>query len=138
MYREHDDSKFTLSYMPLIYQCTYKGLSFNWDDILSTNLTKVITIIIEAHPKTFPSFHMSSYLIDIMCVAHQYPNMGWAWHPIDETIDIYCKFFWGHKYKTKYQKICEHFLAPLYELTFYMLAPCMTHKEITIIKRIGD
>jgi hypothetical protein len=99
---------------------------------------EAITTVIESHPGTFPRFHMSSYLIDIMCVAHQYPNMGWAWKPTDTTIHIYCKVLWEHKYRTKYQKIYEHFLAPLYEFIFCTPTPCMTDKEIVVIKRIGD
>jgi hypothetical protein len=79
LYGESDASKFPLSYMPLIYHCVDKGLSFNWDEILSTNLAEAITIVVEAPPGTFPYFHMSLYLIDIMCIAHKYPNMGWAW-----------------------------------------------------------
>jgi hypothetical protein len=118
LYGEQDASKFSLSYMPLIYYCTDKGSLFNWDDILSTNLIEAITTVVKSQPGTFPSFHMSSYLMDIMCVAHQYPKMGWEWQPIDPTIHIYCKVLWEHKYMTKYQNICEHFLAPLYEFIF--------------------
>jgi hypothetical protein len=79
LYKEPYASKFSLSYMPLIHYCADEGSSFNWDDILSTNLAEAITSVVEAQPKTFLNFHMSSYLIDIMCIAHQYPNMGWAW-----------------------------------------------------------
>jgi hypothetical protein len=81
---------------------------------------------------------MSSYLLDIMCIAHQYPNMGWKWKPSDEPIHVYCKVLWEHKYITKYQNICEHFLAPLYEFIFCKTTPCMTDKAIAVIKRIGD
>jgi hypothetical protein len=128
LYGEKDASQFSLSYMPLIYYCMDEGLSFNWDDILSSNLTEAITAVVEAQPGTFPSFHMSSYLMDIMCVSHQYPNMGWKWKPSDESIHIYCKVLWEHKYKMEYQKICEHFLAPLYEFIFCTPTPCMTDK----------
>jgi hypothetical protein len=49
-----DTSQFSLSYMPLIYYCADEGLSFNWDDILSTNLTEAITAVVEAQPQNFP------------------------------------------------------------------------------------
>jgi hypothetical protein len=81
---------------------------------------------------------MSSYLLDIMCIAHKYPNMGWSWFPVDVAIHIYCKVLWEHKYRTYYQRICEHFLAPLYEFIFCTSPPCMTDKAITVIRRIGD
>jgi hypothetical protein len=70
LYGEPDASQFPLSYMSLIYYCVDEGLSFNWDDILSANLTVAITAVVEAQLGTFPSFHMSSYLLDIMCISH--------------------------------------------------------------------
>jgi hypothetical protein len=83
LYGEPDASHFSLSYMPLIYYCADKGLSFNWDDILSTNLTVALTTVTEAHPGTFPSFHMSSYLLTL-CV---YPisTQGWDGNGIPQT-----------------------------------------------------
>jgi hypothetical protein len=72
LYEEQDASQFSLSYMPLIYYCAdEKELSFNSDDILSTNLIEAITTIVESQLGTFPSFHMYSYLMEIICVSHQ-------------------------------------------------------------------
>jgi len=118
LYGEPYAFHFSLSYIPLIYYCTYEGISFNWDNILSANRIVAITTVTEDQPYTFPSFHMSSYLLDIMCVSHQYPIMGWTWKPSDPTIHTYYKVLWEHKYRTQYQKICEHLLAPLYESIF--------------------
>jgi hypothetical protein len=84
--------------MPLIYFCADVGASFNWADILSENIKDVISTVTQAQPGSFPSFHMSSYLLDIMCIAHKYPNMGWSWLLVDATIHIYCKVLWEHKY----------------------------------------
>jgi hypothetical protein len=96
------------------------------------------TSVVEAQTGNFLSFHMSSYLLDIMCVFHQYPKMGWKWKPSNETIHIYCKVILDHKYMMKYRNICEHFLDPLYMFIFFTLSPCMTNREITFIKRIMD
>jgi hypothetical protein len=84
----------------LIYYYVDEGSSFNWDDILSTSLAESITVVKETEPGKFPSFHMASYLLDIMCICHQYPKMGWAWKPTDPSIHIYCKVLWEHKYRT--------------------------------------
>jgi hypothetical protein len=78
LYGDSYASKFPLSYIPLSYYCAKKGSSFNWDGILLENLVEAIIAVVEALSGTFLSFHMSSYLIYIMCVSHQYPNMGWA------------------------------------------------------------
>jgi hypothetical protein len=64
--------------------------------------------------------------------------MGCKWKPLDPTIHIYCKILWEHKYRTKYQKICEQFLSLLYKFIFYAMTPCMTDKEIVVIRRIEN
>jgi hypothetical protein len=76
LYGEPNATQFPLSYMPLIYFCANVGASFNWADILSKNLKNAISAITQAQPGNFPSFHMDSYLLEIMCIAHKYPNMG--------------------------------------------------------------
>jgi hypothetical protein len=60
--------------------------------------------------------------------------MGWGWQPIDLSIHVYFQVLWDNNYKTKYQNICEHFLAPLYEFIFCTHAPCMIDKAIVVIK----
>jgi hypothetical protein len=124
--------------MTLIYLCAYVRVSFNWEDILSENLKDVISIVTPTQPGSFPSFHMASYLLDIMCIAHKYPNMRWIFLPTDVVIHIYCKVIWEHKYRTYYQRICEDFLAPLYKFSFFTSPHCMKDKAIEVIIRIGD
>jgi hypothetical protein len=136
--KEPDATQFPFSYIPLIYFYAYLGTSFNWADILSRNLTTAISIGKQSQPGTFPNFHVSSYLMDIMCIAHKYPNIGWSWFHIDPTIHIYYKVLWEHKYHVEYWIICEHFLASLYEFIFCTTLPCMTDKAIEVIKRFGD
>jgi hypothetical protein len=63
----------SIVYAPDSLLCN-EGSSFNWADILSTNLIDVITTVKGVEPRTFLYFHMSSYLLDIMCVAHQYED----------------------------------------------------------------
>jgi hypothetical protein len=138
LYGETNTTQFSLSYMPLIYLCADVGVSFNWENILSKNLTASISTVTQEKPKTFPSFHMSSYLLDIMCTTHRYPNIGWSWLSSNTSIHIYCKVLWEHKYCTKYQRICEHFLDHLYEFIFCTTPPCMIEKSIEVIRRIGD
>jgi hypothetical protein len=60
------------------------------------------------------SFHMASYLFDMMCLVHAYLEMGWAWQPTKLPIHVYYKVLWEHKYHTEYQKICEKFLIPIF------------------------
>jgi hypothetical protein len=64
--------------------------------------------------------------------------MVWEWQPTSSTIHMYFQVLLDHKYKTEYQNICEHFLAPLYKFIFCTPAPCMTNKVIIIIQRIRN
>jgi hypothetical protein len=50
LYEEEDASKFTLSLMTSIYYCADEGLTFNWDDILSTSLIESIIAVKETRP----------------------------------------------------------------------------------------
>jgi hypothetical protein len=124
--------------MPLICLFMDVGISFNWEDILYENIIVSISIVMQEQLGKFHSFHMSSHLLDIMCIAHKYPNMEWSWLPTDVTIHIYFKVLWENKYCIEYQIICEHFLTPLYEFIFCTTPPCMTNKAIALIRRTGD
>jgi len=79
LYIEPHASTFTLSLMSLIYYCEDEGSTINSIDLLSTTLTESIIVMNESMPGKILYFHMESFLLDIMCVAHQYLNMGWAW-----------------------------------------------------------
>jgi hypothetical protein len=59
-----------MSLMPLIYYYANEGSTFKWEDILSVNMEKSITVVKEAEHGIFLSFHMPSYLLDIVCVLH--------------------------------------------------------------------
>jgi hypothetical protein len=45
LYEKPNATQFSLSYMPLIYYCAHEGTSFNWDDILSESLRRVISSV---------------------------------------------------------------------------------------------
>jgi hypothetical protein len=82
----------------MIYYYVDEKSMFNWANILSSILVESITVVKETEPGKFPSFHMASYLLDIMCVPHQYPKMGWASKPTESSIHTYCKVLWDQKY----------------------------------------
>jgi hypothetical protein len=42
--------------MPLIYYCADEGTSFNWEDILSENLTTTISAVKQAQLRDVPEF----------------------------------------------------------------------------------
>jgi hypothetical protein len=121
----------------LICYCADEGSSFNWTDILSVALYDSTITIKETTPDEFSIFHMSSYMLDMMYVHHQYPKMSWMKWPTKPPMHIYCKVLWDHKYRTRYHRIFDYFLAPLYEINFDSPTPCMTNKALEIVRKIG-
>jgi hypothetical protein len=94
---ELDASKFPMTRACLIYNIANIGSTFNWDDILSTSLEETIKTVKETVSIQFHSFHMSSYILDMVCFFHTYSHMGWAWYPTNPPIHIYCKVLLEHK-----------------------------------------
>jgi hypothetical protein len=89
IYEERDAHKFKILWVPLIHYVISSRSSFNLANILSSRKTRY-------HHGKFPNFHMSSYLLDMMCVMHAYrgPGMRWAWQSSDPPVHIYCKVLW--------------------------------------------
>jgi hypothetical protein len=72
----------------MIYYFVDEGASIKWEYIMCENPTMAIFAVKEAQPITFPSFHMSSHLLDIMFTTHKYPRIKWSWQPSDPTIHV--------------------------------------------------
>jgi hypothetical protein len=66
------------------------------DSILSSTLEEAISAAKHKTNIKHPSFHMSSYLLDVMGVIHSYPGMGWEWKTSDHPIHIYFQNIWEH------------------------------------------
>jgi len=79
LYGEFDAKKIRVSWVPLIHYITIVGSIFNWEEILSSMLAHAISAVKHMAPGKYPSFYMTSYLLDVMCLIHTYPKMGWAW-----------------------------------------------------------
>jgi hypothetical protein len=79
LYGEPDAQKFRVSWVPLIYYITTSRSVFNRANILSSTLARATSAAKHMAPGKYPSFHMVSYLLDMMCIIHTYTEMGWAW-----------------------------------------------------------
>jgi hypothetical protein len=80
LYGERDCTKFSEAWMPLAYTVEISGSSFNWGAIISKQLS---TNILQAQmPKDgeTPTFHMVSYLLDVICARNIFAGMNLRWH----------------------------------------------------------
>jgi hypothetical protein len=91
MYEEPNAQNFIMTWVPLLYYVVDAESTFNWADILSLTLEEALTVENNITLGEFSTFHMSSYLLDVMSTYHSFPQMGWAWQPSDPSIHIYCK-----------------------------------------------
>jgi hypothetical protein len=76
LYGDPDAQKFKVSLVHLIHSITTTGSIFTWADILTSTLAEAISTTKHMALEKHPSFHMASYLLNIMCVICAYPRMG--------------------------------------------------------------
>ena len=81
---------------------------------------------------------MASYLLDVMCARNEYPYLGWKWTPSLSSIHVYCTMLWENRYKEDYDRICDGFFAPIYQILFGKEAPCFSPKGQEIVQKYGD
>jgi hypothetical protein len=79
IYGDIDAHKFKVSWVPLIYSIPTIGFVFNWESILSSTLEEAILVAKHIGPRKHPSFHISYYLLDIICMVYAYLDMIRRW-----------------------------------------------------------
>jgi hypothetical protein len=75
LYGEKDNSKFKLSWVPLIHQVLKEGV-FNWAHILSANIKQEVQKYQEAPPRYCFGLFMSGYLTDVVCEVTHFPLLA--------------------------------------------------------------
>jgi hypothetical protein len=87
VYGEEGCTHFKLDCVPPTHYVVEAGQVFNWAQILSVNIFKVVKedIINEK-----PCFYMSAYLFDAICPSMPFPLMGWSWNPDIPPVHVYC------------------------------------------------
>jgi hypothetical protein len=77
IFGKKNPTHFPAEWVPLIHEVA-EGYSFNWDKILSDNLTKDIAEYeTEKSKGRLASFYMSSYIMDVICYMTPFPLMNW-------------------------------------------------------------
>ena len=52
---------------------------------------------------------MSSYILEIMCSNHSFPQLGRSWNISCNLVYVYSYMLWENKYKNNYYLICDYF-----------------------------
>jgi hypothetical protein len=74
LYGEKDCSQFTEAWIPLAYTIAMQGKRFNWGAIISKQLSTKIKQAQNPKPGVVSSFHMTSYLFDVICTKNAFPD----------------------------------------------------------------
>ena len=81
--------------------------SFNWAQILSMILTDVISQAQNTTSSKKPKFHLSAYVVYIICYSFSFPTMNWKWTNQSPRIHIYCSSLWEDNYISLIYEICD-------------------------------
>jgi hypothetical protein len=115
LYGEETSTHFRMEWFPMAYTVVKTDQDFNWESILSFNIANRV---LDPKGMKNPGFYMSSYLIDVICVANCFPSFNWAWTPDQGPVHVYCSQLWEANCKEHFYDICDHFLTPLHKAIF--------------------
>ena len=98
---------FKLGWVPIIFYVATQGTVFNWENIVSNNLSARIASALGGVSQKKSEFYMSSILIDCILCNQPFPNLRciWDW----ERTPVYSAYkpLWAHKYHSHYREVCE-------------------------------
>jgi hypothetical protein len=86
LYGEETNTHFIMEWFLMAYAVVKMGKALDWANILSFI---IMTQAREAQGMKNPRFYMSTYLIDVVCVAHKFLPFNWAWNPSQAPIHVY-------------------------------------------------
>jgi hypothetical protein len=96
LYGEETSTHFRMEWFPMAYTMVKNGQAFNWEIILSFNITNQV---LDPKGITNHVFYMSSYLIDVICATRYFLVFNWAWTLDQGLVHVYYSQLWEAKYK---------------------------------------
>jgi hypothetical protein len=123
--------------MPMAYTVAISGSIFNWGEII---LKQLSTNILQAQtPKDgeMSSFHMGSYLLDVICARNIFSCMNLSWHVVELPVHVYFIIMWENRYKKSYALICNEFIPRVYFILFKRECPRLTVATKKTISKVG-
>jgi hypothetical protein len=118
LHRENDCSRFSKAWMPLDYTIAIFGRGFNWGSIISKQLSTCIQQAQTPKEGETPSFHMASYLLDVICTRNFFVGMNLSWNTLELPVHVYFDILWENRYNKSYSLICDQFIACIHFFLF--------------------
>jgi hypothetical protein len=118
LYGEPNYIHFKDAWVPVVHIVVSRCFVFNWVTILSQSMHKALEKAKQPNYVIFPTFHMASCLLNLICASNPFSRMSWFWNIASNPFHVYCQSLWENKYKKNYAQIFDNFFAPLYKLLF--------------------
>jgi hypothetical protein len=130
---------FPAEWVPLLHEAA-EGFSFNWDKILSDNLSKEVTEYQTAKSKGQPmAFYMSSYIMDAICFMTPFPLMNWSWNPTsNKPIHEYYSKLWEENAKDSFYEICHFVVILVHQMLYGCEPPRISESVMESLKAVID
>jgi hypothetical protein len=119
LFKKKNPTHFTIEWVPIIHEVA-EGFTFDWRKLLSDNLVKQIESYTSQKYKGENSpFHMSAYIMDVICFKTQFPLMNWNWTPtVTNGIHIYHSKLWEENAKDCFYDIFHNVVIPIHEAIY--------------------
>jgi hypothetical protein len=118
LYGVKDCAKFLEAWMPLAYIVSIYGSIFNWGGNISKKLNTSILQAQTLKEGEVYTFHMASYLIDVICAKNVFVDRNLSWHVAELPVHVYFNILWENRYNKSYALICDEFIARVYFIIF--------------------
>jgi hypothetical protein len=139
LFKKKSPTHFPAAWVPLLHEAD-EGFSFNWDKILSDNLSKEVTEYQNTKSKVQTvAFYMSSYIMDAICFMTPFPLMNWSWNPtFNKLIHEYYSKLWEENAKDSFYKICHFVMIPVHQMLYGYEPPCISESIMENLKAVVD
>jgi hypothetical protein len=94
LYGENDCTKFSEAWMPLVYRVAISESSFKWGEIITKKLCTNVLQAQTLKEGEAPTFHMASYLLDVICARIVFTGMNLSWHVTEILVHTYFNILW--------------------------------------------
>jgi hypothetical protein len=128
---------FSEAWMPLAYTVAISGSSFNWGAIISKQLSICVQQAQTPKEGEAPTFHMASYLLDVICARNVFVDMNLSWHVVELPVHVYFSILWENRYKKSYALICDEFIARIHFIIFKKECPRLSATTKKMVAKVG-
>jgi hypothetical protein len=139
LFGKKSPTHFSAKWVPLLHEAA-ECFSFNWDKILSDNLSKEVIEYQTAKSKGQPvAFYMFAYIMDAICFMTPFPLTNWSWNPTsNKPIHEYHSKLWEENAKDSFYEICHFVVISMHQILYGCEPPHISKSVMESLKVVVD